>query len=355
MKVKSVKHLSEKFLQCDITTQTENFYVVGSKSHYLVHNSPAVKFGRDEQGRFHYGDKHSKEMNLSPETIEAQVMGRKYAGKGDPVVDAERQKFAQSQSYLWKLYESATPADFRGFVSGDLMWTSTPRAEGGEYVVTPNTVQYRVDRDSALGQQMRTSMTGVALHFYSSTFDGSGQPINSHVLDQLGNDQVTVLGPKTTADIAQANVNTVELDRLEKTITANANAIEEYLSPVTGLSNVPAVLYKYVNSHQADASPEHFLQWAQATLSAGQYAKLAAKPTQGLAAIFEIMQTIVSLKVSVIDQLENQALTSSGIRAILAKTNVPGGEGLVLPASGEDSPPLKFVNRNTFSAANRIR
>lgn len=354
MKVKSVKHLSEKFLQCDITTQTENFYVVGSKSHYLVHNSPAIKFGRDEQGQFHYGDKHSKEMILSPDAIEAQVMGRKYTGKGDPEVDAARQTFAQTQSNLWRLYESATPKDFRGFVSGDLMWTTSPAVSGNEFVVTPNTVQYRIDRSSELGQMMKSSQTGVALHFYSPAFDGAGQPISRDVISRLGNDQVTVLGPKTTADINQASVNTAALDEIEQTITDNAGEIDEYLSPVTGLSNVPAVIYKYVNSHQSNATPDHFLQWAQETLSAGQFAKLSAKPVRGLAAIFAIMHSIVDVKVSVIDQLESQALTSSGIRAILAKTNVPGGEGLVLPA-GTDTPPLKFVNRDTFSAANRIR
>ena len=316
--------------------------------------SPAIKFGRNEQGQFHFADKHSKELVTSPEAIAQQVMNRKYAGKGDPTVDAERQKFAQSQSRLWQLYESATPTDFRGFVSGDLMWTSSPIIKGNEFVVAPNTVQYYVDRSSILGQKMKTSLSGVALHFYSPAFDGPSQPITQQVINQLGNAHVVVLGPKTTADVAQASVNTEALNSLERTITNNATAIDEYLAPVTGLSNVPAVIYKYVNSHQADASPEHFLQWAQQTLSAGQYAKLAAKPTRGLAAIFDIMQSIVLLKISVLDQLEARALTSSGIRATLKGTEAQGGEGLVLPGS-DDTPPLKFVNRSTFSAANRIR
>jgi len=316
--------------------------------------SPAVRFGRDEQGQFHYGDKHSKEMNLSPAAIDALVMSRKYAGKGDPTVDADRKKFAQSQSKIWSLYESATPKDFRGFVSGDLMWTSPPRLDGKEYVVVPNTVQYMIDANSALGKKMKTSQTGIALHFYSPTFDGQDTPVNSFILGQLGNDKVTILGPKTTAEVKQANVNTTELDQLESFVSANAAAIEAYLAPVTGLSSVAGVIYKYVNSHQANATADHFLQWAKETLSAGQYQKLVAKGTDGLKAIFIIMHAIVKLKVSVIDQLESQALTSSGIRAILHKTNVNGGEGLVLPGDDE-SPPLKFVNRDTFSAANRIR
>ena len=318
--------------------------------------SPAVKFGRNEQGQFHFGDKHSKEMNLSPEDIEAQVMARKYAGKGEPAVDADRKRFAQSQSMIWRLYESATPKDFRGFVSGDLMWASHPKVEGNEYIVAPNTVQYRIDRNSDLGQQMRVSQTGIALHFYSPTFEGHGQPISSQIISKLGNDSVTVMGPKTTATVNQANVNATELDTLQSFIISNSSVIDEYLAPVTGLSNVSAVVYKYVNSHQNAATPEHFLQWAQETLSAGQFAKLSAKSTQGLKAIFAVMHSLVKMKVSVIDQLESQTLSSSGIRAVLHKTQVAGGEGLVLPGSESDNtPPLKFVNRDTFSAANKVR
>ena len=316
--------------------------------------SPACKFGRDDQGQFHFGDKHSKELVTSADALAQQVMNRKYAGKGDAAVDAARQQFAQSQSNLWQLYEAATPKDFRGFVSGDLMWQAPPKVVNGEYIVAPNTVQYMISTESEIGQQMRSSQTGIALHFYSPAFDGQDTPITANIISQLGNDKVTILGPKTTASVQQANVNTAELDKLEQIINTNASDIEEYLAPVQGLSNIPAVIYKYVNSHQSSATLEHFLQWCQETLSAGQYAKIAAKPVTGLQTIFTVMHNLVKIKVDVIDQLESQALSSSGIRAILHKTNATGGEGLVLPA-GTDTPPLKFVNRNTFSAANRIR
>jgi hypothetical protein len=70
----------------------------------------------------------------------------------------------------------------------------------------------------------------------------------------------------------------------------------------------------------------------------------------GLDAIFKIMQHVVALKLSVIQQLETPALSSMGMRAQLV-TGIPGGEGLVSDPAGLDRP-LKLVSRAGFTAAN---
>jgi len=313
--------------------------------------SPAVRFGRDEQGRFHFGDKHSKEMNLDPNAIASQVMNRSYKGKGDPAVDAERQKFAASQSAIWKLYEAATPKNFRGFVDGDLMWTTTPQVVGDELTISPNTVQYFVKLTTPLGKRMAHSRSGVALHFYAPSFGDGHQPITPEIIQQLGSNEVVILGPKTVVE-AQAKVNPKELQTLAASIKKFAPIINAYLAPMPGISNIAADIYAYTNSNADVLTSQHFMQWAQTKFTDKKMQNLLTKGTKGLDAIFNIMQQFMKIKVDIINQTEGPALGGMGIRAVLKKTGDQGGEGLV--DTGSDQP-LKFVNRATFSKANRMR
>jgi len=313
--------------------------------------SPAVVFGRDESGQFHFGDKHSKEMITSPDAIAQLVMSRAYKGKGDPQVDADRKKFAASQSYIWKLYETATPKDFRGFVTGDLMWQQTPEVVGNELAIAPNTVQYFVNRSTPLGQKMTRSKSGVALHFYSKVFGGETQSITPDILNRLGSNDVIVLGPKSVAE-AQAKVNTKELENLAATIKKSAKIVNDYLAPMPGLSNIANDIYTYTNSNADVLDSKHFMEWASTKFTNKKMANLEAKGTQGLDAIFNIMRHFMKVKVDIINQLEGPGLGGMGIRAVLKKTGDKGGEGLV--DTGSDQP-LKFVNRATFSKANRMR
>ena len=313
--------------------------------------SPAVTFGREANGQFHFGDKHSKELNLSPADIENVVMSRNYAGKGDPNVDKERKKFAATQSNLWKLYEAATPKDFRGFVDGDLLWAAPPALVKDEYTFGPNTVQYFVKAGSPLGQRIKTSQSGVACHFYKEALAAQTQALTPEIISRLGSQQVVVLGPKTTAEV-QANVDNKQLTSLAAAIKKTAKDVEAFLAEEPGLKSVAADVYKYINSNQEVATPEHFLQWCQQNLTASKAAKIAAKNQNGLKAIFIIMHEFVKIKVDIIKQVEQPAMGGLAMRAVLKNINVPGGEGLV--DSGSETP-MKFVDRATFSKANKIR
>ena len=42
MKIKSITKLEKKFPQCDVTTDTENFYIKAGDKYILTHNSPAT-------------------------------------------------------------------------------------------------------------------------------------------------------------------------------------------------------------------------------------------------------------------------------------------------------------------------
>lgn len=312
--------------------------------------SPAVVFGRDEQGRFHYGDKHAKAPIYSADEIAKTVMNRAYAGKGDPAIDANRQQFAAGQAAIWKLYESATPKDFRGFVEGDLMWSAPPQLADKEYVVKPNTVTYYIHQDSDLGKAMQTSKTGIALHFYKPAFDAPTQPMTPEILNRLGNANVVVMGPKATIEV-QASVDAPQIKELKQLIRKSKKSIEAFLAPESGLTNVAATIYTYVNSNADQAGLDHYLNWAKEKLSKTQLEKVLAKDRAGLNAIFEIMHRFVKIKVDIINQVEGPGLKGLGIRAMMQNTGDVGGEGLVDTGSEQ---PLKFVNRATFSRANRM-
>ena len=52
MWIKQVRKLQEKYKECDITTDTSNFFInVGDKD-ILIHNSPSLYYGTDPDGKF---------------------------------------------------------------------------------------------------------------------------------------------------------------------------------------------------------------------------------------------------------------------------------------------------------------
>jgi len=331
---------------------TKRLEELGSNSKTMTikfDGSPAVMFGRDEKGQFHFGDKHSKTLNLSAQDIENQVMSRNYAGKGEAGPDHDRKQYAASQSALWKLYEAATPKKFRGFVVGDLLWAGKPRMIGGEYLVAPNTVQYYVDRNSELGQKIGPSQSGVALHFYKANIEATTQHLSPEILQVLGTPEVVVLGPKVVVEV-QAKVKSRPLTKLEKEITKNSGIIKTFLAPMPGLSNVAAEVYAYTNSLPENANSQDFLNWVQQKKGQAKFEKIRLKDMAGLDAIFNIMRLFVEVKHDIIEQLEGPGLGGIGIRAVL-KTGDTGGEGLV--DTGSDTP-MKFVNRHKFMSANKM-
>lgn len=333
--------------------------------------SPAIIFGRDENGTFHFGDKYSKEIVDSGEKVYQQYVGRSGANVTD-----DRRQFAGEMGQLWNLYESATPKNFRGYIEAGLLYKTTPPLnKQNEYTFQPNTVIYNVSKDSSLGKRIGASTTGAAATAYFDNLPAlGGSRITTglpEIIKGIGNQAVVIVPPKYATDV-QADVPKDKLDRLKQFASQSGNRIEQFITPspewtatypdeATATKRWREVIYKYVNSQVdnpggLETLGNNMAQWAETdpilTKSRRPLAIAKIKQDQsGMKATFLVVRAIMHLKDTIVDQMENKTLGSLGIRAELPG-GVPGGEGFVSdPAGGTQ--PLKFVKRGTFTAANR--
>lgn len=333
--------------------------------------SPAIIFGRDESGRFHFGDKYSKEIVDSGEAVYQQYVGR----SGDKVTD-ERRQFASGMGELWALYEQATPKNFRGFLEGGLLYKTTPPLNNrGEYVFQPNTVIYNVDKNSELGKRIGASISGAAATAYFDNLPAlGGKRITTdlpNIIRGVGSTDVVIVPPKYATD-TQVKIPADKLQRLRSFVSQGGARIEQFITPSqewidtypdvqTATKKWREIIYKYVNSQVdnpggLESLGNNMAQWAETDplLTKARRPLAIAKIKQdqsGMKATFLVVRAIMHLKDTIVDQMENPTLGSLGIRAELPG-GAPGGEGFVSdPAGG--SQPLKFVKRGTFTAANR--
>lgn len=109
--------------------------------------NPTVYWGRDEDGTFRLVGKNNwgreEGKSASPEELKQFIMSR---GKGEDW----REQFAGSMAALWPIFEKATPADFRGYVYGDILFHPGKPYQGanGRITFTPNQTTYAVKGSS---------------------------------------------------------------------------------------------------------------------------------------------------------------------------------------------------------------
>ena len=81
--------------------------------------NPTVYWGREEDGTFRLVGKNNwgreEGKSNSPEELAGFINSR---GKGEEW----RAKFAGDMAALWPIFERATPAEFRGYVYGDILF-----------------------------------------------------------------------------------------------------------------------------------------------------------------------------------------------------------------------------------------
>jgi len=328
MKVKSVKKLEEKYLQCDITTETENFYAFVSDIGYLVHNSPAIYWGRDENGEFVLVGINGwgREKPTSAEELYNFIMN---TGKGD------RSGFAQDMANVYRIMEGATPQEFRGYMFGDLLWHPGNQFTINEGVITftPNAVEYTVTTNSELGKRIANSTVGVVAHLKFNEFGGkSGKPISE--VDEFNSTQAVVLGP--TYVTHKPEVDTQGVDQIRQDAKKFAPVIDDFLAPIKGLSDMKNIIYTYVNqkskAKQLNTLETGFFDWLKGSKVSPnkqkKIAELAKESPKALPLIFRLVKEIMTVKDHIIDQFDS---ADSDVKASTAGQK--GGEGYVAQGS----------------------
>lgn len=302
--------------------------------------APTVYWGREPDGTFVFVGKNNWDkadqggFATSPEELRSFVLSR---GKGEEW----REQFANDLAEAWYIFEAGTPERFRGYFYGDLLFhPGKPYdVKKGNLVFTPNKVSYIVPVDQELGLMLFRAKAAVVIHKYLKKFgakDAGVMPDLQQFKTSQGlyypsaSQQLAILGPYFADDGAKIDINYI------KAVTKKYNrkllgAIDQFLSPVPGLSSPGGEIYTYHNT-QSKAGHltglvQNFLPWAQTNLGPKKLAafqeKIQSNPA-GFQAIFELVETIRAVKNNVIEQLDQQTpqlMTMTG--------DQPGGEGWV--------------------------
>jgi len=320
--------------------------------------SPAIIFGRDEQGNFvltdksGFGAKGYDGKAKSPQDLEQMLMNRPGYKKNPEGYGP----FINNMKDIFNEYEKATPKDYRGFFKGDLLWFNTPDIENGRYHFTPNVVTYDVKVDSEIGKKIGASKTGIVIHREVDANGNEGPLQNGDIF--LGND-VLVLPPVVVQDAPQVDDN--DIKTLQAMVAKHAKQIDEILAKRPGLSDLPNIFYTYLNS-KVDTGIKDLAQgfgpWlAQSKVSKPKQQKIIEiinNNVDGFNAMWQIVHGIMKVKDNIINQFEKQdadIVASIGDKGPAAPdTHGEGGEGYVLAHPEGD---IKLVPREFFTKANR--
>ena len=293
--------------------------------------SPAVIFGRNEQGEFVLTDKAGATavgysgLATSPRQI-AQIMAQRDRAAAEQGKRADRvQTLLPMYEELWPLLEAATPRKFRGYLKGDMLYSSADPyvRDAGNLVFTPNKhdgITYRIPESSELGQKIAASRVGVAIHTRMDEPAGVELPETDpeSVLKRVPGLMVTAATVKTLQNLQVNRGIMSELTPLTR--GANAQALQNLLNPAElraqQITDLPALMERYINSLKGTdysaATPESFVAWLQTTVNPRKYkntVEYLASPRSnmnGLVVAFKIWNLLHALKQDLQRQLDLQ-------------------------------------------------
>lgn len=313
--------------------------------------SPALIFGRDEQGRFimtdksGWGAKTYQGKPTSSDELAAMMMTR----RGDPDM---RQEFAAKLKNIWPMFAASVPHNFRGYFWGDLLWFDTPPVKNGAFVFKPNTVTYEVDVDSDLGKKIAKSRAGMVIHQFFLDQESPAQPVKS--IDMLDQNQGVLFMTPELKQTPKIEIDTLKIEQAKHYLKRNAQAIDRFLNPDVHrqlkLTDLPLLLKRFINQRVREHNLQHleqgFLHWIEsaAPTKAERIKKFIENNELGFYATMIMFAAITHLKELVVRQLDQQ---QGPVRAHIGVQ--PGGEGYVVKT---DKGLIKLVNRLGFSAAN---
>ena len=304
---------------------------------------PAIIWGRDEQGNFvltdksGFGAKGYQGRATSMQQL-AGIIGQRGGERGELIGIYQK---------LWPMLEAATPAKFRGYIQGDLLYTETPPAVSGAYEFKPNFVEYRIPVASRLGQAIGASEVGIAAHTRYKTADAQAEPIQQVSLSTVPG--LLIIEP-SVKDIKDVTPNRKLVQQLRQVVSQHGADINGLFNPTelrsAQLSDLPALCKRYVNSRITTDYTNllsDFGAWLQQNVTPRKYNNIVEylqsprSNMDGISAAFTAFLLLHEIKMDMLAQLDSQE---------------PGHEGWVLATPAGRA---KLVNRFGFSAGNRAQ
>ncbi len=308
---------------------------------------PAVIWGRKPAtGEFVLTDGSGFEakgydgLATSPEMMAA--IQRTRSGNRDELINL----YAQ----LFPVLEASLPANFRGYVKGDLLYMSTPPEIAGNYVFRPNTVEYKIPARSNLGQRIANSDIGIAVHSMYSDVGDARQPLSGVKFNEVPG--LMLERPATPRALAAEPAKVKQLKQLIRTDGADIatlfNPAELRAHKITDLAKL---CVDYINTkvgaplNPATLLPE-FGEWLQSKVTPSkfrnivEYLESPTSNTPALAAAFTAFLLLHDLKMDILKQ---------------ADLEHPGQEGWVMATPAGYAKAVNRFDPNAFAAQNRQR
>jgi hypothetical protein len=306
---------------------------------------PAVVFGRKPStGEFVLTDGSGFEakgydgLATSPRMM-ADIQNRR---------SGDRTELIALYTKLFPILEAAVPSNFRGYVKGDLLYTSTPPEIAGNYVFKPNTIEYKIPVRSSLGQRIANSTVGIAVHSMYADQGDPYQPLKGVRFNPVPG---LLLEKPATPNQLQANAGLIrQLNQLIRSDGANVdvlfNPVELRAHKITDLAKLAV---DFINTkvgtplNPATLLPE-FGDWLQTRVTPQkfrnivEYLQSPSSNTPALAAAFTAFILLHDLKMDLLRQ---------------ADTQHPGQEGWVMATPVGYAKAVNRFDPNAFAAQNR--
>ena len=260
----------------------------------------------------------------------------------------DRSALIQTYARLFPVLEASLPANFRGYVQGDLLYQTTPPLEAGNYVFKPNTVQYRIPAKSTLGQRIGNSEIGIAMHTMYSDVGDPKQPLRRVKFNDVPG--LLLIEPIFAKEMA---LDSELVKQIKSLIRDKGAAIDILFNPSElkrqQLTDLAKLCVDYINYRikQPGGSFDNLLagfgDWLQTKVTPRKFANVVeylqspTSNTEGMAAAFTLFLLLHDLKLDVLRQLDLKD---------------PGHEGWVMATPAGYS---KAVNRFDFTARNAAR
>jgi hypothetical protein len=313
---------------------------------------PALIFGRDDTGTFILTDvagftaRGYDGLFTSPRQVRQHLAARDAdaAAQGRPATRVET--LAPVYDQLWPMLDAAVPKMYRGFVQGDLLYTSTPPLEAGNYVFTPNTVEYRIPAASDIGQQIGASDAGIAMHTRYAEPGAPKEPLGRVEFKPVPG--LLLLEPVYAKENVRPNKGLVQ--QIRDIYNSQGAAIDQLFDPAdlrtAQITDLPRLCVDYINSRVGtgfDNLLSEFGPWLQQRVTAKKFNNIVEYLTSprsnlaGMTAAFTAWALLHDVKMDLLQQLDLQH---------------PGQEGWVMATHAGMA---KAVNRlaGGFTAANR--
>ena len=361
-KAKGIEHLEDYVFRSgsagvDRALQiADAFYADPKTGSVKWDGKPALVFGRKpETGEFVLTDDagFTAERLFTSTNEVATDMARRDANAAAKGNKADRiETLLPTYETIWPYLEAATPANFRGYVKGDLLYTATPEIEAGNLVFQPNTVAYRIPVASDLGKKIANSDIGVAVHTMYADVDAPKQPLSRVKFNPVPG--LLLIEPIYAQAVPKNNDIAKKIRAL---LRQNRAAIDTLFNPMElramKITDLAKLAIDYINKR---VDPRHaaytgdfrdlvpgFMAWLQQTQTPqkinniAQYLRSPTSNEQGLVAAFLLFELLHDLKLDLLGKLDAQ---------------VPGNEGWVFATPAGYG---KAVNRFDFTARNKAR